>query len=427
MTVGQIGGTITGLSSEELRHADVNLHASVNNTAPVEITGTINPFTENRTNELKITAVSVDLTPGSPYVGKFAGYRLARGKLDMDMAYHLQGKQIKSENLIVLDQFTFGEKVDSPDATKLPVRLAIAILKDRDGKIHLDVPIEGSLDDPEFRLGKVIAHAIGNVITKIATSPFAALGALLGGKGEEVAYQDFDAGSFALLPAGKEKLDSLLKALYERPALQLDIEGSVDPDADLEGLKRAALEKEIRQREWMSLRKSERETTTPEQVTPAPENHLHWLKQLYSEAVVKGQINPSGGTNQSGNASGRSPATGASSAGGTGRPASTEPEKGATALMQGINLPALPAASSSGGGTRQPTQRDPLSEAIVQALLPTVTVGDSDFQALAAGRAKAVRDYLLQSGKVEAERVSVVEIQPGAVKSQGSRAYLQLK
>ncbi|MGD0615065.1 MAG: DUF748 domain-containing protein, partial [Verrucomicrobiota bacterium] len=198
LAIQQAGGVIAGLSSEELRHADVNLHAKVDNVGPVEITGTINPFSERMTNELRIAVNDVDLTPTSPYSGEFAGYRIAKGKLDLTLAYHLCGRNLKSENLITLDQFTFGDKVDSPDATKLPVRLAVAILKDRSGKIELDVPIEGSLDDPQFRLHKVVVRAVVNLLTKVATSPFSLLGSAFGGKGEEIRYQDFGPGSSEL-------------------------------------------------------------------------------------------------------------------------------------------------------------------------------------------------------------------------------------
>ena len=145
----------------------------------------------------------VDLTPASPYAGKFAGYRIAEGKLNLDLAYELVGKKLTSKNVITLDQFTFGEKVNSPDATHLPVRLAIAILKDRDGKIVLDVPIEGSLDDPKFRIGKVVERAIVNILEKVATSPFSLLGAVFGGGGEELGYQDFAPGSAELTAADK--------------------------------------------------------------------------------------------------------------------------------------------------------------------------------------------------------------------------------
>jgi hypothetical protein len=420
LTIQQAGGTIAGLSSEELQHADVALHALVDNVGPVDITGTINPFSKNQTNELKIVVKNVDLSPTSPYVGKFAGYRLAKGKLQMDLAYHLHERQVKAENLITLDQFTFGEKVNSPDATRLPIRLAIAILKDRDGKIRLDVPIEGSLDDPQFRLHKVIVHAIVNILTKIATSPFSVLGALFGGKGEEISYQDFAPGSFDLLPASKEKLDSLVKGLYERPGLQLEIEGSVDPDADRDGLRRVALEKQLRTGKWMSLRKSERATTTADEVTLTPEERPGWLKKLYAEALSKGELTPSAGyTNQVSATSGQPSVV---------LPQLFHPtgmEKGATILMERTRSAALQ-PSAKAAGAAQPGRTEP-ADAMEQALLDCIAVTDNDLQVLASERAKTVREYILQGGKVEAERVFLTENQPGGVKSQGSRAYLQLK
>ena len=188
----------------------------------------------------------------------------------MDLEYDIVGKKLSSKNVITLDQFTFGEKVDSPDATHLPVRLAVAILKDRDGKIVLDVPVEGSLDDPQFRIGKVVTRAIVNILEKVATSPFSLIGAVFGGGGEELGYQDFAPGSAELSPDNVKKLDTMVKALYARPALQLEISGSVDPASDRDGLQRVALEKEIRTRQWQSLGKSDRAAITPDQIVLTP-------------------------------------------------------------------------------------------------------------------------------------------------------------
>ena len=269
----------------------MNLHAAVDGVGPIDIAGHINPFNETATNDLKITFKNVDLTPTSPYSGKFAGYRIAEGKLNLDLAYNLVGRKLESKNVITLDRFTFGEKVDSPDATHLPVRLAIAILKDRNGQILLDVPVEGSLDDPKFRIGKVVMHTLLNILEKAATSPFSLLGAVFGGGGEELSYQDFAPGSAVLSPANEKKLDSLVKGLYERPGLQLEIAGSIDPEADRDGLRRASLDKQIRTRQWTSLRKSERATTTPDQLALTPEQHTAWVKKLYGEALDKGVIN----------------------------------------------------------------------------------------------------------------------------------------
>ena len=413
LSIQQVNGSIAGLSSEELQHADLDLHARVDNVGPVAVTGTINPFSEHSTNNIKIAVSDVDLTPTSPYGGKFAGYRIARGKLNLDLDYHLIGRSLKSENVITLDQFTFGEKVNSPDATKLPVRLAIAVMKDRDGKIVLDVPIEGSLDDPQFKLGRVITRALVNILTKIVTSPFAVLGAVFGGHGEELSYQNFTPGSAGLLPPAKEKLDSLVKGLYERPGLQLEIAGSIDPVADLDGLKQAALEKQLRTRKWNSLRKSERATNTVDQVTLMTEERTDLIRKLYGEALGRGEIDLaklSANTNTAAMAALLSP-----------KP--TGPRKGATLQLEGVKAPEQTSTGAPAPAAQVRTVTDPME----LALLTTFNVTDSDFQALAAGRAQAVRDYILASGKVEAERLFLTESESGAVKSEGSRVYLQFR
>jgi len=420
LSIQQAGGAITGLSSEELHHADVNLRAKVDNVGPVEITGTINPLSKNQTNDLKIVVKNVDLTPTSPYVGRFAGYRLAQGKLDMNLDYHLTGRKIQAKNLIVLKRFTLGDKVNSPDATKLPVRLAVAILKDREGKIELDVPVEGSLDDPNFKLHKVIVRAIGNILTKIATSPFSVLGAVFGGKGEEISVLDFAPGSAALAPASAEKLDSLAKGLYARPALQLEIEGSVEPDTDREGLRREALEKKLRLQKWLSLRKSERATTNSDQLTLTPGERAHWLKKLYAAALAKGEIKP---------ASAGSDVASTSAVQAAAEPAPkarvVEPEKGAAMLEEkrASAITPLPSTVSSAGKTHGAA----IADALEQALMESLAVTDDDFRRLATERAKAAREHLLQNGKVESERVFLAEGASGAVNSQGSRVFLQLR
>ncbi|MGA3284673.1 MAG: DUF748 domain-containing protein [Verrucomicrobiota bacterium] len=413
LAIQQVNGTISGLSSEQLQHADVNLAAKVDGVGPVAITGTINPFSGTQTNDVKISVKDVDLTPTSPYSGKFAGYRIAEGKLNMDLAYELVGEKLQSKNVITLDQFTFGEKVASPDATHLPVRLAVAILKDRDGKIVLDVPIEGSLDDPKFRIGKVVTRAIVNILEKVATSPFSVLGAMFGGGGEELGYQDFTAGSADLLPADRQKLDTLAKALYARPALQLEISGSVDPDADREGLQRAALDREIRSKIWTTLRESERATNSVDQIVLAPDERAHWVKKLYGEAVADGKITPqliAAHTNLAAYAATVLPH----------RPATV---KGATMLVKsGRTAKAQPAA-----GTAYQTKLVPPPDPMEAVLLATFPIGENDLQTLAASRAKAVRAYLLQTGKVEATRLFLKEDQTAGLRSDGSRVYLQFR
>jgi hypothetical protein len=413
LAVQQAGGTIDNISSEQLQHADINFHALVDNVGPVEITGHINPFSGTQTNEIKISVKDVDLTPTSPYAGEFAGYRIARGKLNLDLEYQIIGKKLSSKNVITLDQFTFGEKVDSTNATHLPVRLAVAIMKDRNGQIVLDVPIEGSLDDPQLRIGKVVERAIVNILEKVATSPFSLLGAVFGGGGDELSYQDFTPGSSELSTNNVAKLDSLVKGLYARPALQLEISGSIDPASDRDGLQRVALEKQIRTRQWQSLGKSDRATTTPDQVVLTPGQRTSWVHKLFNEAEAGGKITPeliAANTNLT-----------AAVAQIISR--KLDSKKGATLLMHtaGAAKTSGPAAVSTQSKLAPPA--DPMEV----LLLATFPISDSDLETLASDRAKAVRAYILQTGKVEDTRLFLTENQTGGVRSDGSRVYLQFQ
>ncbi|HTX20715.1 MAG TPA: DUF748 domain-containing protein [Candidatus Aquilonibacter sp.] len=414
LTIQDVNGSVLGISSEQLQHAIVSLDAKVDGVGPVAITGTINPFSEQLTNVINISVKDVDLTPASPYAGKFAGYRIAEGKLNMDLAYELVGTKLQSTNIITLDQFTFGEKVDSPDATHLPVRLAIAILKDRDGKIVLDVPIDGSIDDPKFRIGKVVERAILNILEKVATSPFSLIGAAFGG-GEELGYQDFAPGSAALTADDTKKLGVLAKALYERPALQLEIAGSIDPAGDREGLQRAALDRQIRTRIWMNLRKSSQATNSVDQIVLSPDDRARWIKKLYDEAVANGKITPqliAANTNLAAFAA-------------QVLPRKLTIEKGAPRLVQSEKSVTQnpPPAASPAYQTKLVPPPDPM-EAV---LLATIPIDESDLETLAAARAVAVQAYLLQTGKVEASRLFLKESQTEGLRSDGSRVYLQLR
>ena len=415
VSIQQAGGTIDGISTEELQHADLNLHALVDKIGLANITGHINPFSGTQTNEINVSVKDVDLTPTSPYSGKFAGYRIARGKLNLELSYELVGKKLSAKNVITLDQFTFGEKVNSPDATHLPVRLGVAIMKDREGKIVLDVPVEGSLDDPQLRVGKVVMRAIVNILTKVATSPFSLLGAAFGGGGEELSYQDFAPGSIELSPASTNKLDLLVKGLYDRPALQLAISGSVDPASDRDGLQRAALEKQLRTRQWLSLSKTERAAVTPDQIVLTPDQRKYWLKKQFGEAQANGIITPeliAANTNL---------ATAVAQIAAH----RVEPKKGAALLMA---RPATATTTNASPATVPAVSKlAPPSDPMEVLLLATIPVSDNDLETLAADRAKAVRDYILATGKVDATRLFLSESETGGVRSDGSRAYLQLQ
>ena len=412
MAVQSVNGSVSGLSTEQLQHAIVDLNAKVDGVGPVAITGTINPLNGAQTNEIKISVKDVDLTPTSPYAGKFAGYGIAEGKLNLDLSYELVGKNLKSKNVITLDQFSFGDKVESKDATHLPVRLAIAILKDRDGRIILDVPIEGSIDDPKFRIGKVVERALVNILEKVATSPFSLLGAVFGGGGEELGYEDFAPGSAELTAADRTKLDSLLKGLVARPALKLEIAGSIDPEGDREGLQRAALDQEIRTRKWQKLRKSEQATNSVEQLVITPDDRAHYVKKLYDEALADKKITPeliAANTNLAAYAA-------------QVLPRKLTGKKGAEQLMR-----PRPTTSQPESATHSTSKLVPPPDPTEAVLLATFPITDDDLTTLAANRAKAALTYLIGTGKVEAGRLFLKSSSAETLRRDGSRVYLQFQ
>ncbi|MEO8655933.1 MAG: DUF748 domain-containing protein, partial [Ramlibacter sp.] len=173
----ELNGVINGLSSNRDARSQVELDGRVDEFGVARIRGELNPFAPANNTDLNLVLRNADMVPASPYTMKFAGYKIAQGKLSVDLRYQVRNGQLEGTNQIVIDNLTLGERVDSPDALKLPLELAIAILKDSDGRIDLGVPISGNLDDPQFSYGAIIWKAIGNLLTRIVTAPFRALGA----------------------------------------------------------------------------------------------------------------------------------------------------------------------------------------------------------------------------------------------------------
>ena len=203
-----LDGTVTGLSSQPNSRAKVQLAGKVDRYAPVDITGEVNLLAAAKYSDIALNFRNMELTTFNPYSGKFAGYNISKGKLSTELRYKIENRKLDAQHHIVVDNLEFGDKTDSKDAAPIPIKLAVALLKDRQGVIDLQLPVSGSLDDPKFRLGPIIWKAMLGLLTKIVTAPFAALGALFGG-GDELAYVDFQAGS-AELPANQiEQLNKL--------------------------------------------------------------------------------------------------------------------------------------------------------------------------------------------------------------------------
>ncbi|MGH8232426.1 MAG: DUF748 domain-containing protein, partial [Steroidobacteraceae bacterium] len=237
-------GSVTGLSSDPKSRAQVSLDGSVDRYAPVQIKGQLAPFAPTVFTDIGMSFHNIELTTFNPYSGKFAGYSIAQGKLSTDIHYLIDNRKLQASHHVVIDQLEFGPATESKQAVSLPITLAVALLKDRNGVIDLDLPVNGSIDDPQFKLGPIIWKVFVNLITKIVTAPFAALGSLFGG-GQQLSYIDFPAGSAVIIDSEGQKLGKLSKALVERPQLKLDIPLHAVSAADDDALAHAALEQAV--------------------------------------------------------------------------------------------------------------------------------------------------------------------------------------
>jgi hypothetical protein len=241
VSLAGLEGTIIGLDSKPGSRAKVKLDGNVDKYAPAKITGEMNILSQSAYSDITVSLKGVELSTVTPYSGRFAGYKIEKGKLTIDVNYLVENRQLKAGQHFVVDQLELGERVESPDAVHLPLKLAVALMKDRNGVIDIDLPMTGSLDDPQFRIGPLIWKAFVGLLTKVATSPFAWLGRL-GAGDPEMNVIEFLPGEAALEPAGAERLGSVAKALGERPTLSLDVPMAYRPDVDGPALAKKLLE-----------------------------------------------------------------------------------------------------------------------------------------------------------------------------------------
>lgn len=280
-----MNGTIGAIASNQPAPAPIDIKGKIDNDAPVAISGALNPLFKPMFLDIKGSANDVELPRLSPYATKYAGYPIEKGKLSMDVGYQIQNDQLVAQNHVRIDQLTFGDKVDSPTATKLPVQLAVALLKDRHGQINLNLPISGTLSDPKFSVGGLIFKVFVNLITKAVISPFALIGSAFGG-GDELGYAEFPAGSSTLTTETQNKLDNIAKALIDRPALKMDLTGRVDPITDGEGVRQQILNNKI-----LALKQkdsvNQSESTHSDDTTVSDADKQKYMSKVYNAAKFK--------------------------------------------------------------------------------------------------------------------------------------------
>jgi len=170
--IQSLNGDIGVLSNREQKAASVNIAGKVDQYAPVSIKGSLTPFDPLQSLDIATSFRQVELTTLTPYSGKFAGYRIRKGRLNLDLHYRIEQGRLNAENKVVLEQLQLGEKVDSPDAVDLPVRLAVALLKDSKGTISIELPVQGNLNDPEFSVMPIVWQTLRNLVVRAAQAPF---------------------------------------------------------------------------------------------------------------------------------------------------------------------------------------------------------------------------------------------------------------
>lgn len=249
----ELNGVVTGLSSRRDARSQIELDGRVDEYGLARVRGQLNPFVLADNTDLNVVFKNVDMVSASPYSMKFAGYKIAEGKISLDLQYKVRNSQLEGNNQVILDKLTLGERIDSPDALKLPLELALAILKDSNGRIELGIPVSGDLNDPEFSYGAVVWKALGNIMSKIVTSPFRMLGSLFGVSGEKLGAVEFDAGSETVLPPEREKLRQVAQILNKKPDLRLTVPGTYSEAADAAALRAQALRRAVLARAGIKL------------------------------------------------------------------------------------------------------------------------------------------------------------------------------
>ena len=365
-SLSELSGTITGLSSKPDFMAAVNISGKLDQHAPLKITGRVNPLGEELFADLTIDFSDIELSPTSPYTGKFIGYTVGKGKLSLELQYLVENKKITGKNKAFLDQFTLAETVESPDAVNLPINLAIALLKNRKGEITLNIPVKGDLNDPEFSIGGTVLKAIINLIAKAATSPFALLGALIP-EGEDLQYVNFAPGSSRIEEEFTKRLEPIAKALFDRPGLKMDIKGGVNADEERPVLHEKQFEQLLKNEKFKELPKRKETVPTLDEIAIEPEEYETFIKKAYKAADFEKPKN-----------------------------------------VLGLNKRLPP-------------------EEMEKLLRDNIIITEDDLRLLAIQRANSVKSFLVSAGPVEPERLFIIEPEIAAEESTAPRVEMAIK
>lgn len=286
--LGQLNGSIGTIDNQRPLVASVDIEGRVDRYAPVTIKGGLTPFDPLNSLDIATRFRNVELTTLTPYSGKFAGYRIRKGRLNLDLRYRIEQGQLNAENKLLLEGLQLGEKVDSPDAVDLPVRLAVALLKDTKGNIDLSLPVSGNLDNPEFSVMPIVWQTLRNLLLRATQAPFKFIAGLVSGDDQDLSQISFAPGQTALDSSAQGTLDTLATALQERPALTLEIEGLSTIQEDGPPLAAARLEEEYQQLLYQSLQRSGAKVpANPSELTVEDDDKPALLEGIYRSRLKR--------------------------------------------------------------------------------------------------------------------------------------------
>lgn len=280
--VQQMNGRIGVLDNQKPQAASVDIQGKVDRYAPMSIKGKLTPFDPLNSLDIATSFKNVELTTITPYSGKFAGYRIRKGRLNLDLHYRIEKGQLNAENKVLVENLQLGERVDSPDAVDLPIRLAVALLKDTQGRIAIELPVQGDLNNPQFSVMPIVWQTLRNLVLRAAQAPFKFIAGLVGGSNVDLSTVPFVAGSAELQGDARQALDTLAKALEERPNLRLEVEGQAAQSADGPLLAEQRLQREFRETWYKVLqRRGDKVPASPNELTVAEDEQAALLEGIY--------------------------------------------------------------------------------------------------------------------------------------------------
>lgn len=282
---GSLGGFATAVERDQVQMADLVLRGKAQGTADLLIKGQLNPLAKPLALNIRGQVSDLELPPLSPYTTKYLGYAIERGKLNVDVSYDIDPKgTLTGKNNFVLQQLTLGEKIDG-QGTSLPVKLAISLLKDRNGVIDVNLPLSGSVADPQFSVGPLVWRMVLTLIGRAIISPFSLIAGAASGGDAQASVMAFDPGTDRMLASSKERADTLVKAMNDRPTLKMTLLGQVNGKTEKAALQRDRLQQLI----WEEkLRQQGKEPVAGAERGPvSAQEYPVLLKEVYKQSRVK--------------------------------------------------------------------------------------------------------------------------------------------